>query len=147
MAIGAVLGVVGAFLPWTYAGGEIGLPIVTENAFGGAGILMFIAAAGLIALILLPYATSSGRSSLDRWISFVLLAGLMAVGTLIELWQLFSDGVLKLLPPLDVVGMYLGILGTILVVWGAGEIVGQESAARSSGGPRQMTTFRPRRRR
>jgi hypothetical protein len=146
VAIGAVIAVIGAFLPWTFAGGDVGLPVTTANAFDGAGILMFIAAIALLALLILPYASASGRSSLDRWVSFVLLAALMVIGTLLQLAQLFSGGVLKLLPPLNVLGMWLGILGTILVVWGAGEIVGAETASRSSDGHHQMTTFRPRRR-
>jgi hypothetical protein len=148
VAIGSVLAIIGAFLPWTHFGGaEFGLPADTRNAFDGAGVLTFIAGVALLAILLLPYASSSGRSSLDRWVSYVLLAGLMVLGTLLELYQLFSSGAFKPLPPLDVLGMWLGILGTIVVAWGAGEIVGQETSARSSDGPRQMTTFRPRRRR
>jgi hypothetical protein len=146
VAIGAALAIIGAFLPWTFAGGDMGLPVTTANAFDGTGILMFIAAVALMALLILPYASSSGRSSLDRWVSFVLLAGLMVVGTLLQLAQLFSSGVLKLVPPLSVAGMWLGILGTVVVVWGTAEIVGRETMSRSAVGPRQMTTFRPRRR-
>lgn len=146
IAIGAVLGVVGAFLPWTFAGGEIGLPVTTNNAFDGAGILMFIAAVALLALLILPYASPNGRSSLDRWASFVILAGLMVAGTVIQMIQLFSSQTLKLTPVTDVLGMWLGVVGTVLVAWGAGEIVSRETAARSSDGPRQMTTFKPRRR-
>jgi hypothetical protein len=147
VGIGSVLAILGAFLPWTYAGGEIGLPMQTEKALdGGAGILMFIAAVALLALLILPYASPSGRSSLDRWVSFAILGGLMVVGTLLQLFQLFSSGTLKLLPLTDVLGLWLGVAGTLLVAWGAAEIVGQETRARSAEGPRQMTTFRARRR-
>jgi len=147
VGIGSVLAIIGAFLPWTYAGGEIGLPMQTEKALdGGAGILMFIAAVALLALLILPYASPSGRSSLDRWVSFAILGGLMVVGTLLQLFQLFSSGTLKLLPLTDVLGLWLGVAGTLLVAWGAAEIVGQETRARSAEGPRQMTTFRARRR-
>lgn len=147
IAIGAVLGVIGAFLPWTFAGGEIGLPVVTQNAFDGAGIVMFIAAVGLLALLILPYASSSGRSNLDRWVSFVLLAALMVLGTVLELIQLYSRPPFKLTPVMDVLGMWLGVLGTIIVVWGAALVLNEETADPSDGGPRQMTTFRPRRKR
>ena len=147
VGIGSVLAIIGAFLPWTYAGGEIGLPMQTEKALdGGAGILMFIAAVALLALLILPYASPSGRASLDRWVSFAILGGLMVVGTLLQLFQLFSSGTLKLLPLTDVLGLWLGVAGTLLVAWGAAEIVGQETRARSAEGPRQMTTFRARRR-
>ena len=127
VGIGSVLAIVGAFLPWTYAGGEVGMPVRTANAFDGAGILMFIAAVALLALLILPYASSSGRSSLDRWVSFVILGGLMIVGTLLQLVQLYGSGTLKFLPLTDVLGMWLGIVGTLLVGWGLAEIVGQET--------------------
>ena len=146
VGIGSLLAVIGAFLPWTYAGGEIGLPVITSNAFDGAGILMFIAAVALLALLILPYASASGRSSLVRWVSFVILAGLMVVGTLLQLVQLYGSGTLKFLPLTDVLGMWLGIVGTLLVAWGAAEILSQETKARATDGPRQMTTFRSRRR-
>ena len=147
VGIGSVLVVIGAFLPWTFAGGEIGLPVVTQNAFDGAGILTFIAGLALLALLILPYASASGRSSLDRWASFVILGGLMIVGTLLQLVQLFAAHTLKFVPITDVLGMWLGIVGTILVAWGAAEVLNEETAGRSSDGPRQMTTFKPRRRR
>ena len=147
VAIGSVLAVIGAFLPWTFAGGEMGLPVTTANAFDGAGILMFIAAVALLALLILPYASASGRSSLDRWVSFVLLAGLMVVGTLLQLVQLFSGGVLKLAARHST--CWACGWASWAPSWSCGaprEIVGQETMSRSADGPRQMTTFRPRRR-
>ena len=107
---------------------------------------MFIAAVALLALLILPYASASGRSSLDRWVSFVILGGLMVVGTLLQLVQLYGSGTLKFLPLTDMLGMWLGIVGTLLVAWGAAEILSQETKARATDGPRQMTTFRSRRR-
>ena len=96
VGIGSVLVIVGAFLPWTYAGGEIGLPVVTPNAFDGAGILTFIAARRAAGAAHPALRASSGRSSLDRWVSFVILGGLMVVGTLLQLVQLFAASTLKL---------------------------------------------------
>ena len=146
VGVGSALAIVGAFLPWTYAGAEAGIAVRTANAFDGAGVLMFIAAVALLALLILPYATASGRSNLDRWVSFVILGGLMVVGTLLQLVQLYGSGTLKLLPLTDVLGLWLGIVGTLLVAWGVADIVSQETRARSADGPRQMTTFRDRRR-
>ena len=73
--------------------------------------------------------------------SFVILGGLMVVGTLLQLVQLYASHTLKLVPVTDVLGMWLGVVGTILVAWGAAEVLNEETAARSSEGPRQMTTF------
>jgi quinol-cytochrome oxidoreductase complex cytochrome b subunit len=144
VGIGALMAIVGSFLPWTYVGGgESELPRRVSNAFEGPGVATFIAAVGLLALLILPYATSSGRSILDRWMSFVILGGVMVVGTVLQVLQLLPGGALKLTPPLDVLGLYLGIIGTLLVVWGVAEIVNEEARARAASGPRHMTAFRP----
>lgn len=144
VGVGAVLAIVGAFLPWTYVGGgESELPRRTSNAFEGPAVVTFIAAVCLLALLILPYATSSGRSGLDRWMSYVVLAGVMVVGTALHILQLLPGGALKLTPPFDVLGLYLGLVGTLLVVWGVAEIVNEEARARAANGPRHMTAFRP----
>lgn len=148
VAVGSVLAIIGVFLPWSYAGGaDTELPRVTSNGFQGPGVATFMAAVGLLALLILPYATSSGRSALDRWPSFVVLGGVMVVGTVSQVLQLLPGGALKLTPPLDVPGLYLGVIGTLLVVWGVAEIVNEEARARAASGPRHMTGFRPPRRR
>jgi hypothetical protein len=145
---GALLAIIGCFLPWSYAGGgDSELPRVTSDGFQGPAVATFIAGVGLLALLVLPYATSSGRSRLDNWLSFVILGSVMAVGTVLHIVQLLPGGALKLTPPLDVLGLYMGILGTLLVVWGVAEIVNEESRARAANGPRHMTAFRPPRRR
>ncbi len=148
VGVGAVLAIIGAFLPWSYAGGgDTELPRVTSNGFEGPGIATFVAAVALLALLVLPYATSSGRSVLDRWLSFVILGGVMVAGTVLHVVHLLPGGALRLTPPLDVLGLYLGVLGTLLVAWGVAEIVSEEARARAASGPRHMTAFRPPRRR
>ncbi len=143
VGVGALLAIVGAFLPWSYAGGG-DLPRQTWNAFeAGAAVGTFVAAICLLALLILPYASPSGRSSLDRWMTFVILAGVMVVSTVLQILQLLPGGALKLTPPLDVLGLYLGVIGTLLVVWGVAEIVNEEARARAASGPRHMTAFRP----
>jgi len=148
VGIGALLVIIAAFLPWSYAGGgDTELPRVTSDGFQGPAVASFLASIGLLALLILPYATSSGRSSLDRWLSYVILGGIVVVGTVLHVLQLVPGGALRLTPPLDVLGLYLGVLGTLLVVWGVAEIVNEEARARAAAGPRHMTGFRPPRRR
>lgn len=148
VGIGAVLAVIGAFLPWSYAGGgDSELPRITSDGFQGPGVATFVAAVLLLAVLILPYATSSGRSIVDRWLTYVILGGVMVVGTVLHVLQLLPGGALKLTPPLDVLGLYLGVAGTLLVVWGVAEIVNDEARARAASGPRHMTPFRPPRRR
>jgi hypothetical protein len=148
VGVGALLVIVGAFLPWSYAGGgDTDLPRVTSDGFQGPGIVAFMAAVGLLALLILPYATSSGRSVFDRWLSYVILAGILVVATVLHVLQLLPGGALKFAPPLDVLGLYVGVGGALLVVWGGAENVTAEARARAAAGPRHMTSFRPPRRR
>jgi hypothetical protein len=88
---------------------------------------LFNAAIGLLALLVLPYASSSGTSSLDRPASYFLLGGLAVAGLVVQLVQLWS--IRKLDPwPLDQgPGMWLCIAGVGLIAWGVGEVLGEKS--------------------
>jgi hypothetical protein len=126
IAIGAVIALMGMILPWQTAGELIGLPVVTSNGFAGAGILVFIASVGLLALILLPYASSTGRSILDRSVSFVLLGGLAVSGMAIELVRIRES--LTVWPLDRTPGLWLSTLGVLLIVWGVGELLGERTS-------------------
>lgn len=129
VGIGAVVALAGMVLPWVTAGGDaIGLPVVTANGFEGTGILVFIGAIGLLTLILLPYASSSGRSILDRSISFVLLGGLAVAGLAIELVQLFTSDALTLWPLTSTPGLWLATIGVALIVWGVAELLAERTS-------------------
>ena len=130
---GAVLALVGMFLPWFSLERDPGLPVITSNGFDGAAILLFVAAVGLLALLLLPYASASGRSPLDHASSYVLLVGLAVVGLLVAGVQLWSDGALGIWPPDRCPGLWLAAIGTLLIAWGVAEVLGEEQKARSDG--------------
>ena len=68
---GAVVTLVACFLPWYTVGGDGGLPAISSNAFDGTGILVFLAAVGVLALIALPYAAGDQRLGIDRPAAFV----------------------------------------------------------------------------
>ena len=133
VASGSVMALVGMFLPWLSLERDAGLPVLTSNGFDGAGILLFIAAVGLLALVLLPYASSSGRSPLDRPSSYVLLGGLAVTGLLVAGVQLWSDGALGIWPPDRCPGLWLASIGTLLIAWGVAELLGEEQKARADG--------------
>jgi len=131
VGVGAVLSIIGVFLPWQSAwGGDTGIPLITQDGFDGGGVLVFVAAVGLLALLLLPYASSSGRSMLDRSTSFVLLGGLAVAGLGIALVQMFTSDSLQLTPIDRAIGLWLTIIGVALIAWGVGEILGERSKAR-----------------
>jgi hypothetical protein len=126
IGIGAVLAIIGLVLPWwTAFGGDSGLPTQTGNGFDGAGIAVFVASIGLLALLVLPYASNSGSSSLDRPIVFALLGGVAVAGLVIQLVQLWTGGSLDPWPLDQGPGMWLCILGVVLIAWGVGEVVSE----------------------
>ncbi len=80
-AIGAVLMLIGCVLPWFAAtGGEAGLTPITTNAFSDKGIVVFICALVVLALVSLPYAAGDRPLALDRALSYgiVLVVALVA---------------------------------------------------------------------
>ena len=127
VAIGSILAIIGCFLPWLSAG-ELSGRVVTANGLNGTGILVFVASILMLLLLLLPYASSSGRSSLDRPAAYALLAGVAIVGLVVRVVQLWSENALELLPPERVIGLWLAIVGMAVVALGVGELLGEKPA-------------------
>ncbi|MFN8619711.1 MAG: hypothetical protein U0869_03045 [Chloroflexota bacterium] len=128
IAVGSVLALIGTFLPWVTAG-ELSGQVVTANGLSGTGILVFLAACGMLLLMVLPYASSSGRSGLDRPLAYALLAGVAIAGLVIRVAQLWSDGALELWPPGDALGLWVCIAGLVLVALGVGQLLGERPPA------------------
>ncbi len=88
-AIGALIVLIGCVLPWYSIGGALstGLPAETRNAFSDKGIVVFICALVVLALVSLPYAAGDKPVALDRALAYgiVLLIALGAFG-----WQAVS---------------------------------------------------------
>ena len=69
---------VGCVLPWFAAtGGDTGLTPITTNAFSDKGIVVFICALAVLALVSLPYAAGDKPLALDRALSYGIV---LAVG-------------------------------------------------------------------
>lgn len=124
VAVGAALALLGCFLPWVSAG-ELSGQVVTSNGLNGTGLLVFLASIGILLLVLLPYASSSGRSSLDRPVLFALLGGLAIAGLVIRVVQLWSEEALRLWPPDAALGLWLAIVGVVLIALGVGQLLGE----------------------
>ena len=125
VAIGSAIALLGCFLPWLSAG-ELSGQVVTANGLSGTGVLVFLASVLMLLLVLLPYASSSGRSSLDKPLLYALLAGVAIAGLVIRVVQLWSENALTLLPPDRALGLWLAIVGVILVALGVGELLGEK---------------------
>jgi hypothetical protein len=122
-SLGALLALLSMALPWWRVGGTPGLPEVSGNGLSGAGIVVLLAAALILALVALPYAGSDRPQPLDRPASFVLATGLGVVGLAVSVLQIFDSGGLGL--PDRSPGLWLAAAGMALAVWGSGEIASE----------------------
>jgi hypothetical protein len=92
--LGAIVVAVGSILPWWRLGGADTIPSIGGNAFQDAGIVVFIVALAILAVVTLPYATDA-PVAVDRWPTFALLAvtGLIAYG--LRIISLVTSGALR----------------------------------------------------
>ncbi len=128
IAIGAVLGIISMPLSWQKAGGIV-LPVQTEWGFSGAGVVMFVAAVLMLALIVLPFTTETRQVSLDRPVVF---AGLLLVaigGLVVGLLDLIGGDAQNSLTPLDAPGLWLAIIGMAIATWGVLELFAEKPAS------------------
>ena len=78
--IGALIVLAGCVLPWYSAtAGNTGLTPITTNAFSDKGIVVFICALVVLALVSLPYAAGDKPLAVDRALSYVIVV-LLAIG-------------------------------------------------------------------
>jgi hypothetical protein len=127
IAIGAILSIIAMPLPWLTVGGIV-LSAQTANGFEGAGVVMFLAAVGMLALLVLPYTTRTRRASLDRPAAYVALLLVAVAGLGIEVIDLIrTEG--NALMPLEAPGLWLAVAGMAIVTWGALELLAERPAA------------------
>ena len=100
---------------------------LSGNGLEGAGIIIFLGALALLAVVTVPYATRDGDAAIDRPGSYVLLA-LMAVGAfLFRIYEISRFASLGL--PTDAPGMWLSGLGLVIVVWGVADVLTERPPA------------------
>ena len=111
----AILMIVGSLpiLPWYGVGGGTDLPVTSLTAFGGSGILVFLAGLGIVALVTLPYATVR-PVEIDRTLWYGLLLALAVVGLVV--WPLLPD---------RAPGLWVGALGVVVLARAVFEMVGE----------------------
>jgi len=127
-AIGAIVTLVGCFLPWWTLGGREGLPVLSGNAFDSFGIVVFGAAIATLALVTLPYASERPVGA-DRWLSYAVIAGAGTVAFAYRIFDLSMAGVFRIAEPADVVtrmpGLWLAGIGLSLLARAAYEMLGE----------------------
>lgn len=117
-AIGALVVVIGCFLPWWTRVAPEGLPALSGTAFEGMGIVVFAIAIATLALVTLPYASERPIRA-DRWPSYALLAlaGWLALGYRVV--DLASLRAFSFNQPADIVlaipGLWLVVIGLAML--------------------------------
>jgi len=120
-AAAAIILLVGCWLPWYTAGGQVGgLPPVTGNAFESTGILVFLVALAILALVTLPYAAGDRPMAMDRWPPYLILFLVGLIGALLRGFEIWSQHALGL--PDRSPGLWLVALGLILLARATFEI-------------------------
>lgn len=116
--LGALVVVVGCFLPWWTRKAPEGLPALSGTAFEGMGIVVFAIAIATLALVTLPYASERPIRA-DRWTSYAFLAaaGWLALGY--RVIDLASLRAFSFTEPADVVlaipGLWLVVIGLAML--------------------------------
>ncbi len=115
-ALSAIVVVVGCVLPWYTVGGDVGgIPARSVNAFDDlAGLVVFLTALAVLALVALPYAAGDQPVAIDRWPSYLLLliggvAGVLLTVLSIVTGDLLLDG----LRPDRAPGIWIAAAGLI----------------------------------
>ncbi|MBP1705180.1 MAG: hypothetical protein H6Q36_919 [Chloroflexi bacterium] len=127
-AVSAIVIVIGCILPWFRAGSaESGIPPVEGNALAGVGILTFLAALGVLALVALPFAAGERPVSFDRWWAYALLALIAGAGIVLRVIGIEAEiGTFEAFLPDRAPGLWLSAAGTVGVAVGAAEIRGEQ---------------------
>ena len=125
MAAGALLTVVGCFMPWWSVGGTV-TDQHTGDAFDSVlGMVVFATALAIVAVMVLPYASRSRYSPLDRRAVYVLLL-IAAVGAFaVRLVQIGAPDFGGLGLPQVIPGAWITGAGLVVVLFGVIELFGE----------------------
>lgn len=128
-AIAAVVVLVGCLLPWYTIGGALanGLPPQSMNAFQDKGIVVFVCALAILALVTLPYAAGDRPVETDRTLAYAIVT-LLAIGAFV--WRVVE---FVLVDPLGMrpdlaPGLWITAVGLLLLARGTYEISREQRA-------------------
>jgi len=113
-AFASIVILAACFLPWWQSSAEFGLTPLSNNAFDGAGVLVFFAALAVIALLALPYAAGDVPVGIDRPLSFVIVAVVAWVAMAIHAVGIATRNLEAILPQ-RAYGLWLAVLGLVLL--------------------------------
>ena len=119
IVIGALTTVVGLIPTWWVLGGMV-TTRQSGNGFTGVGIVIFLAALALLAVVTLPYARRDGESALDTPLVYMAIAAIAVGAFLWRAYEILQFGGLGL-PPASP-GVWVTGIGLLIVAWGVGDV-------------------------
>lgn len=126
IALGAMLSVIGMLPEWWSIARTNETPL-SGNGFEGIGIVIFLSALALLAVITSPFATRDGGSALDRPAAYVVLALLAIAAFMWRVYEISRFSGLGL--PTDAPGLWLTGAGLLLIAWGVAELLTERPPA------------------
>lgn len=130
VGIGALLVLAGSVPAWWTIIRTGDNPALTGNAFGspGMGIVVFIAAIAMLALLVLPFTSRAGESALDRPAAYLLLAIVAVAAFLVTIYQIQAE-LQGLGLPDRAPGLWLTGVGLLIIAWGVAELLAERPPA------------------
>ena len=117
--LSAAILTVGCVLPWWTRGGLDSIPAISGNAFEGSGILVFIVAMAILALVTLPYAAGDKPVGVDSWLSYLVLVIVAWLGLAVRVADLGLQGAFVFREAAELItrgpGLIVVIVGLIIL--------------------------------
>ena len=120
VVIGALASLAGLVPPWWLVQ-RTNLPDLSANGVQGIGVVIFLAALTLMAIVVLPFATRDGTSSLDKPLVYGLIAVVAIAAYAWKLFEISQAAGIGL--PTQAPGLWVTGAGLAIVAWGVGLIV------------------------
>jgi hypothetical protein len=117
---GAIVTVVGLFPQW-WSIARTNLDPIVGNGLEGPGIIIFLAAMGMLAVIVVPFTTRDGDSAFDRPLSYVALALVAISSYLFRIYEIGGFASLGL--PTAAPGLWITGAGLFIVALGVADIL------------------------
>jgi len=117
--VAGLLAVVGCVLQWWQVGGTPGIAPLSGNGLAGSGIVVFLVGIVTLGLVALPYAAGDRPVSLDRWLTFAILAAAGWIGFAWRVVELALGDAYQFSEPTDALthgpGIWVAGLGLVVL--------------------------------
>ena len=121
VVVGAVVSLIGLVPRWWLVE-RTNQPDLSANGFAGIGLVIFLAALTLTAIVVLPFATRDGTSSLDKPLVYGAIALIAIAAFLWKLFEISQGAGVEAALSIQTPGLWVTGAGLLIVAWGVGSI-------------------------